>query len=90
MATLLADRLEAIGFIAGTPRPIRSGIVAVTPPFVEPGLLWIARALEERGIICSPREGMLRFAPHFYNDESDVERVIEALRGLVPAHSTSF
>jgi selenocysteine lyase/cysteine desulfurase len=82
MATHLADRLESIGYRLGTPRPIRSGIIGVTPPFAEPGLLKIHRELEEQGIICSPREGMLRFAPHFYNDESDVERVVEALERI--------
>ncbi|HVR44603.1 MAG TPA: aminotransferase class V-fold PLP-dependent enzyme [Thermoanaerobaculia bacterium] len=39
----------------------------------------IHRWLEDCGIVCSAREGMLRFAPHFYNDEEDLERLREAL-----------
>jgi cysteine desulfurase / selenocysteine lyase len=78
----LASRLEDIGWAVQTPRPVRSGIIAATPPFVEPGIAELHRLLEQRGIICSPREGMLRLAPHFYNDESDVERVVEALGEL--------
>jgi cysteine desulfurase/selenocysteine lyase len=81
IATHLADELERIGFTVKTPRPIRSGIIAATPPLVESmTLLRLHRLLEEHGIVCAPREGMLRFAPHFYNDESDVARVIEVLR----------
>ncbi|HEY3055150.1 MAG TPA: aminotransferase class V-fold PLP-dependent enzyme, partial [Thermoanaerobaculia bacterium] len=80
IATLLADGLERIGYRLGTSRPIRSGIVAAIPPVVETNtLLRLHRLLEENGIVCAPREGMLRFAPHFYNDESDVARVIEVL-----------
>ncbi|MGZ5493973.1 MAG: aminotransferase class V-fold PLP-dependent enzyme [Thermoanaerobaculia bacterium] len=82
IAGLLADRLEGIGYRLGTPRPIASGIVAAIPrPSAEPNtLLRLHRKLEENGVVCSPREGMLRFAPHFYNDEEDVERVISVLR----------
>lgn len=81
LGTLLADRLESIGYIVKTPRPIGSGIIAATPPTVEPNtLLRIHRKLEENGIVTAPREGMLRFSPHFYNDESEIERVISVLR----------
>lgn len=82
IAGMLADRLEGIGYRLGTPRPIASGIVAAIPrPSAEPNtLLSLHRKLEENGVVCSPREGMLRFAPHFYNDEEDVERVIRVLR----------
>lgn len=37
------------------------------------------RWLEISDVICSPREGMLRFSPHFYNDEEDIERVRDVL-----------
>ncbi|GAC1401435.1 MAG: aminotransferase class V-fold PLP-dependent enzyme [Thermoanaerobaculia bacterium] len=83
LATMIADRLEAIGYTIATPRPVLSGIVAVLPPAREPNtLLRLHRRLEENGIVCAPREGMLRFAPHFYNDESDVGRVIEVLQNV--------
>jgi selenocysteine lyase/cysteine desulfurase len=80
IATHLAGELERIGYILKTPRPIRSGIIAAIPPSVESmTLLRIHRHLEEHGIVCAPREGMLRFSPHFYNDEEDVARLIAAL-----------
>jgi cysteine desulfurase/selenocysteine lyase len=81
IAALLANRLDGIGWRVATPRPIRSGIVGAIPPSEEPSLLKWHRLLEENGIVCAPREGMLRFSPHFYNVESEVDRVIDVLRG---------
>jgi selenocysteine lyase/cysteine desulfurase len=79
LANLLADALDAAGCRVLSPRPIRSGIVGALPPAGERSLLWWHRQLEEKGIVCAPREGMLRFAPHFYNDEEEIARVIAAL-----------
>ncbi|MBI2212792.1 MAG: aminotransferase class V-fold PLP-dependent enzyme [Acidobacteria bacterium] len=39
--------------------------------------------LELHGVICSAREGMLRFSPHFYNDDAEIGRVAELLGSLV-------
>ena len=81
IASLLCDGLESIGYRVMTPRPIRSGIIGAIPPSVETNtLLRIHRTLEEKGIVCAPREGMLRFAPHFYNDEDEIQRVLDVLR----------
>ena len=79
LANRLADRLDEIGWRVGSPRPIRSGIVGAIPPGVEPSLLKWHRLLEENGVVCAPREGMLRFSPHFYNNDSEVEKVINLL-----------
>jgi len=82
VATQLADALESIGFAVST-RPVRSAIVGAIPPDVEKtSILYLHRRLEEAGIVCAPREGMLRFSPHFYNDASDVDRVVDTLRRL--------
>jgi selenocysteine lyase/cysteine desulfurase len=80
IATLLAEGLESIGYTVRSPRPVASGIIAAIPPKVEPNtLLRLHRKLEENGIITAPREGMLRFSPHFYNDENEIERVLAVL-----------
>lgn len=79
LANQLTDALQSIGWSVASPRPLRSGIVGAVPPSAEKSLLWWHRQLEEKGVVCAPREGMLRFSPHYYNDESDIERVIAAL-----------
>jgi selenocysteine lyase/cysteine desulfurase len=82
VATLLAEGLETLGWKVALPPPLRSPIVGATPPSVEQSLFWWHRKLEEAGVVTAPREGMLRFSPHFYNDATDVERVLETLRAL--------
>lgn len=39
----------------------------------------VSRALKQRRILVSARHGRLRVSPHFYNDESDLEILREAL-----------
>lgn len=39
----------------------------------------IARQLQEKGIIVSPRNDRLRISPHFYNTVEDIERLVEHL-----------
>src|SRR5690606_32692917 len=41
----------------------------------------VASKLRERGIFCHPRRGWLRLAPHFYQDEKHMRRVVEAIAG---------
>lgn len=82
VANGLADGLEKIGFRVAT-RPVDSPIVGAIPPDVEKtSILFLHRKLEEEGIVCAPREGLLRFSPHFYNDDADVGRVLDVLRRL--------
>ena len=83
IAEVLAEGLEGAGLAIGSPRPLRSGIVGATLPQAQTlTLLKVHRHLEEMGIICSPREGMLRFSAHFYNDDADVKRVTQAFARL--------
>jgi cysteine desulfurase / selenocysteine lyase len=79
VATYLADRLESIGWSVASPKPIASPIVGATPPGVEKSILWYHRFLEENGVVCAPREGLLRFSPHFYNDAAEADRVVDLL-----------
>ena len=90
VATLLAEGLESIGWSVATPRPIRSPIIGATPPDVEKSIRWYHAQIEEKGIISAPREGLLRFSPHYYNDEREVERVIDALKRLKGSESQSL
>ncbi|MGH9458674.1 MAG: aminotransferase class V-fold PLP-dependent enzyme [Thermoanaerobaculia bacterium] len=101
VAGTLAAMLESLGFRIATPRPIASGIVAVdSPPPVDverlrrvtssseetDTLVLLHRWLEVCDVVCSVREGLLRFSPHFYNDEDDIERVKHVLEdAMVPS-----
>ena len=39
--------------------------------------------LKDRGVIISSPDGYIRAAPHFYNDEADIQRYLDALRELL-------
>jgi selenocysteine lyase/cysteine desulfurase len=80
VANALADGLDSIGWRVASPRPLQSPIVGATPPNVESTILNWHRTLEEHGIVCAPREGLLRFSPHFYNTMEEAERVVNVLR----------
>jgi len=97
LAGTLARGLEASGWTVRTPRPFGSGIVAATPPAVESrrsevddagrvdfprGMNGIHRWLEDQKVICAVREGMVRFSPHFYNADAEIDRVLHLLSGL--------
>jgi hypothetical protein len=78
------DRLqagvEARGWehLRSTAAEARSGIFSLKPP-TELSLPALALALRERGVYASTPDGLLRFAPHFHNDLSEVETVLSAL-----------
>ena len=54
-----------------------AGIVAMHKPGTDTRQL--VHDLKERGIIAAPRQGWVRFSPHFYISPEDIERVIAAL-----------
>ncbi len=59
------------------PERNRSTIVSVPVGPSAPSRL--LSALSEQGVICSARDGNLRFSIHFYNHEDDVERLVTTL-----------
>ena len=42
----------------------------------------IFNELVNKKILCSIREGMLRFSPHFYNNREDIDKVIDELKKI--------
>lgn len=40
------------------------------------------RALTDAGVLCSFREGVIRLAPHLYNDTNDLDRVMNVLQRM--------
>jgi selenocysteine lyase/cysteine desulfurase len=55
----------------------RSGIVSVHKHGLD--VRTVVRDLKEKGIIAAPRQGWVRFSPHFYISPEEIERVVEAL-----------
>jgi selenocysteine lyase/cysteine desulfurase len=76
----LSAGLAARAWRITTPDPLASGILAAVPPKGDDKRM--ARELEKRGIIVSPREGAVRFSPHAYNDAAEVARILEAIDAI--------
>ena len=83
MVQALADRLAGgarrKGYqILGDRTPVNgSGIVALQKPNIDSRAL--VRDLKERGIMAAPRQGWVRFSPHFYISPDEIDRVVETL-----------
>ena len=54
-----------------------AGIIAVHKPGMDSRQ--VVHELKDRGVIAAPRQGWVRFSPHFYISPDDIERVVEAL-----------
>lgn len=75
------DELAKIGYkspLCSLPEKHLSGIVSFR---TDNGQKMIDY-LKEKKIVCSLREGYIRFAPHFYNTKQDIAYVVDALKQL--------
>ncbi|HET6232444.1 MAG TPA: aminotransferase class V-fold PLP-dependent enzyme [Longimicrobiaceae bacterium] len=71
----LAER--EVQIVSDLRRERRSGIFCFKPK----DLPRTMRALHAAGVVCVPREGAVRLAPHVYNTAEEIGAVIEVLRG---------
>lgn len=55
-----------------------AGIVSIKPSKPEE----IFNIFNQRKIICSLREGLVRFSPHFYNTFEDIDKVVDELQKI--------
>lgn len=62
----------------------RSGILSFEPP-VDISANNLVTELRARGVFASMPDGLVRFAPHFPNDLSEIETVLAALDGALTA-----
>ena len=82
----LGDQLwegaQQIGFeCAGLRSPATgAGVVSVRKPGVDSHLL--VRKLKDRGIIAAPRQGWVRFSPHFYISPEDIRKVLSEIQNF--------
>jgi len=74
----LRKGLQDLGWAIRTPAGSRSAILAAVPP--DGNVRGAVAKLEEGGVVTSPREGAVRFAPHVGNDPAEIERVLAILR----------
>ena len=74
----IIDGAMAQGFSIATPTSPREHgpLIAIRARDAEN----LVAALLAEGIITSSRDGNIRLSPHFYNDECDVDKVLDALR----------
>jgi selenocysteine lyase/cysteine desulfurase len=79
---LAARRLHGLGalVIGPTQDAERSGIVAFDLPGRRPNE--VRKHCLDRGVALACRGGRVRISPHAYNDESDIDRLIDALTRL--------
>ncbi|HLP42543.1 MAG TPA: aminotransferase class V-fold PLP-dependent enzyme [Fibrobacteria bacterium] len=82
LADRLRDGLRSRGFslLSDGFGGARTGIVVAVHPNLDAAVA--VRALKDRGIIAAERLGRIRLAPHIYNSEAQVDRVVEELADL--------
>lgn len=84
LSGLLDAGMQKLGFAAGhSPKPeYRSGIVLFKLPEDSEGkeLLKLERELFAKKIYASIRRGYLRFSPHFYNTEEEIQSVLKKIK----------
>jgi selenocysteine lyase/cysteine desulfurase len=83
LTSRLMDGLEALGGGLVTPRAPerRAGVLAAR--FAEFPSNEIVARLRTAGIVCASRLGAVRFSPHIYNDDKDVERCLAEVARIV-------
>jgi len=75
------EKLAKIGYkspLVSFPEMHLSGIVS----FRSQDAQKIFDILSQKKIVCSLREGYIRFAPHFYNTKQDIDYVVDALKSI--------
>ena len=77
-----AGALEAIGCEVSPAPEHRAGILMIKPVSADVDAL--AQACAERGIAVSVRRGRLRLSAHLYNNEDDIDALVDLLRDPSP------
>ncbi|MDQ3646484.1 MAG: aminotransferase class V-fold PLP-dependent enzyme [Actinomycetota bacterium] len=81
----IIERSDELGVEVLSPRDDdrRGGLVRVRIPGGPAGARTVLHALFERDVVLDSRGDALRISPHFFNDETDVDRCFEELARLL-------
>lgn len=81
----LIERIDDTGLELLSPREDerRSGLVRVRIPGGAEEAKRVLHQLFERDVVLDSRAGSLRISPHFFNDESDLDRCMEELKRVL-------
>lgn len=81
LTTYLMARLREKGYRVVTPEPWeqRAGIVAFTREGLGDGLALAASLQRDHKVMIACRRNLMRAAPHFYNSEEELDRLVEVL-----------
>ncbi len=81
-STYLIDKLEEAGI-----KPVLSGCdkrnIAGIVSFIHQETQKLFDSLARENIHCAVREGYVRFSPHFYNTDDEVDRVVSELKKII-------
>ena len=83
----LVEGLQRLGFqiVSDRSNDHWSGIVSCTRPEIR--LHYLKRTCQQQGVVVNHRGGYLRLSPHLYNNQDDIERLLDVLRESVSADS---
>jgi kynureninase len=81
----IIERADDLGLELLSPRADerRGGLVRVRVPGGRPAAERVLHALFEKDVVLDQRGDALRISPHFFNDEGDLDRCFEQLRGVL-------
>ncbi len=79
LSNYAAQRLDAKGYIVESPRAdeSRAGLVLFRAPRLASDK--VLEALTAAGVQAAVRSGRVRFSPHFYNTDAEIDQAIDAL-----------
>jgi len=83
LADHLWEGLESLGAQVLSPRRAEERTSIITARFPGHDQAEVARRLTEERVIISHRMGSVRFSPHLYNTEEEIERTLEVLERVL-------
>ncbi len=76
LARRLRGQMRELGL---EPLPYEDSAIVAAPMADAPA---VAAELKKQRVLVSARHGLLRVSPHFYNNEADLDRLVEVIGGL--------